>query len=497
MNFKNLIGTISIVLISILVVGCEEPTTIKVGVDETITTPSDPVGVYMSGFDRGGNTSTGVHDDLYARSLAVEGEDGEAVIMMTISIIGIDESIRERIRNGINGQTGVPAENIVISATHTHSGPSLSDRNGDYVQFFVDRSIESAVKAWEGRVPGKIGFGSTRIIGLGKKRAALGHGGVHPDPEVGIIKVEDASGELMGVLFNHGAHPATLNLHNLELSEDWPHFSISGIKKEVGDDVVVGLFQGASGDINTGYTAELSAVGAYMYGARSFEYAERKGHIMTDAVLEVLPSIETSGNMAVTASYDRFDFPRRTTYPYTHQEALQWQKEARAKLEEMKELVPAYPTTEEEANQWERKARELGARGGLNTENQIGPRSLDRYKVDLWVAGQVTEVAKEIEALPENPDPIVMPMQSVRLGEAVFVAFPNEVYSEIGLAVKQQSPYDDTFIFSLCGGRGGYIPTAAEYLEGGYVANGTPFAPATEQKLIDYSLDLIGRLGNR
>lgn len=496
MKTNNIATILSFIIISIVAVNCGESPTIKVGVGETTITPEDPSGIYMSGFDRGGNTSTGVHDDLHTRSMVVEGKEGNTVAMLSVSVIGISESIQDDIREGIVEQTQIPSDNILISATHTHSGPSLSDRNEGYVQHLVKRSIQSAVQAWNNRVPGKIGVGTTEIIGLGKKRAALGHGGVHPDPEVGIIKIENASDELMGVFYNYGAHPATLNLHNLQLSEDWPHFSSQGIKDDIGNEVVVGLFQGASGDINTGYTAELSAVGAYMYGARSFEYAKSKGHILSDAVLEILPSIDTSGDMVVKTTNDRINFPRRTTYPYTHEEALQWQEEARANLEKMKNLVAAYPTTAKEAKNWKVKARDLGNQGQLDTENQIGPRTFDQYKVELWLAEQAVRRAKAIEELPEDPDPIQMPVQSFRIGDAVFVAFPNEVYSEIGLAVKNQSPYDNTFIFSMSGGRGGYIPTAAEYLEGGYVANGSPFAPAAEQVLINASLELIGNIDN-
>jgi neutral ceramidase len=76
----------------------------------------------------------------------------------------------------------------------------------------------------------------------------------------------------------------------------------------------------------------------------------------------------------------------------------------------------------------------------------------------------------------------------------VIATFPNEVYSEIGLAVKKRSPFDNTLIFTVAGGYGGYVPTAAEYLEGGYVANGSPFAPESEEVMISSSLNLINRL---
>ncbi|MEX2574403.1 MAG: neutral/alkaline non-lysosomal ceramidase N-terminal domain-containing protein [Balneolaceae bacterium] len=495
-RFSNLLCVFIALLLAGAAAGCEESPSseIKVGVGETVITPPDPVGVSLRGFDRGGNTATGVHDDLHSRSIVVEDRDGNTVVLITVALISVSEENVNVIRNGIQEQTGVPVENIIISATHTHSGPSLGDPETSYARFFNERTIESAVQAWENREPGRIGFGSTDVLGSGVNRSTLRHGGIIPDPEAAVIKVEKANGDLMGVFFNYGNHPATLDLHNLLFTEDWPYFSIREIKEEIGDEVIVGYFQSAEGNINVGYSAELSAVGAYMYNVRSFEYAEHKGRMVSDAVTDILADIETVSDLDIQVSFDYFDFPRRTTYPWTHEEALSWQQEAQASLDEMEQAVPAQPTTDEEARQWQTHARELAERGELDTRNLIGPRAFDEYKVDLWLAGQAVRMSERIEQLPENPDPIRMPMQSVRLGDTVFVTFPNEVFSEIGVAVKEQSPFEKTFILGLAGGRGGYIPTAAEYLEGGYVANGSPFAPQTEQVLIDASLELINRV---
>lgn len=486
-----------LLLTGVLILACEPETSIRVGVAETVITPPDPVGVELAGFDRGGNTSTGVHDDLHARTLIVEGSNGETVALTTVSVIGLGEEVADLIRAGAAERTGVPFENIIISATHTHSGPRPAGPDDDYTRFFIERSVENIADAWENLRPGRIGIGSTQVFGLGLKRDALYNGGVHPDRETAVIKVEDARGRLTGVFFNYGAHPATLDLHNLLITEDWPYFSIRDIRRRVGENVVVGYYQGAEGDINTGYSALYSATGANMYGARSFEQAEWKGEIMSRAVLELLPEIRTVGDLDVTAAYDHFDFPQRTSYPWTHEEALQWEREARQRLEEMESRLPAaYPTNREEATEWQRRAREMAARGELDIHNQIGPRQLDIYRVDLWLAGQAVSVSRRIEALPDNPDPIRMPMQAVRLGEAVFVTFPNEVYAEIGLEVKAFSPFEQTYVIGLAGGRGGYIPTAADHLERGYVPNGTPFAPETEQVLIDASLELIDRISS-
>lgn len=465
---------------------------IKVGVAETIITPPNPIGFRMAGYDRGTNTSTGVHDDLYARSLVVESKDGTSSAMITVAVVNMSELVMDQIRTGVNKETGIPFKNVIVSSTHTHSGPVMGNLEDAYIKFFISRTVQSAVNAWKSRVPGKIGAGSAEVFGMAMNDRRMEHGGVHSDPEVAVIKVENAQGKILGVFFNYGCHPSALDLHNLKFTEDWPYFSIKGIKDNLPKGVIVGYFQSAQGDAKVGYQAELSAVGAYMQGIRSFEFAEKKGLVLTEAVLKVLPEIKTSSDLDVKVTYDKFQIPVRTTFPYTHAEALQWQEKAQKTLAEKEKLVLYYPKDAEGAEQYKQAARDLVAKGNIG--KTIGPRTLDKYKVDFWLATQAVNQSKRIEALSPNPPPFLMPMQAIRIGNTVFVTFPAEVFTEIGLEVKQKSPFPNTFILGVAGGFNGYIATAAEYIEGGYAVNGSPYAPQAEQALIDASMELINRV---
>lgn len=442
--------------------GCSEAPKIKVGVGETIITP--PVGTPMRGYRREG-VSTGVHDDLFARSLVIEGEDGTSVVMMTLALCNLSITYMDKIRAGVNEQTGIPVNNIIISCTHTHSGPSVGGASDEYKKLLVDNSIKSAVDAWNSRVPGRIGTGSTVELELAKNDRRMQYGGLTPDPEVGIIKVEDKRGKLIGVAFNYGCHPSTLDLHNLEFTEDWPYYSIKGIKEYIGEDVWVAYYQSAQGDTKVGYTAELSAVGAEM-GIRNFWYAEHKGNMMTWSVLEALEGISTSGNPVIKATSGNFDFPLRESYPISAKEAERRDKAAKEKLAEM-----------------EKKA------------DTLGKRVLDEYRVDVFLSGLTLGCARWVEKNP-NPKPLSMFLQAACIGDAVFVTFPVEVFTEIGLEVKKQSPLKKTFILGLTSGHGGYMPTAEEYLEGGYAVVMTHYSPKCEQVLIDSSLELIGRIAD-
>jgi len=445
-----------------LVSGCGPTSSVKAGMAEKVITA--PVGSPMSGYRRA-SVSTGVHDDLFARSLVIEDGNGSTVVLMTLGIINLSEDYMDRIRTAVNEQTGIPEKNIVISCTHTHSGPAVGGCSDEYKQLLFDNCVASAVEAWNNRQPSFVGTGSTVCLDLGMNDRRMEYGGLHPDPEVGIIKVQDLKGKITGVAFVYGCHPSTLDLHNYEFTEDWPYFAIRGIKEQIGDDVWVAYYQSAQGDVKVGYTAELSAVGADM-GIRNWWYAEHKGTHMTWSVLEALGDIETSGTLTVDATHGYYDFPLRESYPVSEAEAERLDREAKAKLAEM-----------------EKKA------------DSIGKRVLDRYRVDVFLSGLTLGCARWVENHPD-PDPIPMLLQSVRIGDAVFTTFPVEVFSEIGLAVKERSPVEKTFVIGLASGHGGYMPTAAEYLEGGYTAVMTRYSPRCEQVLIESSLELIGRVSD-
>ena len=431
----------------------------------------------MRGF-ASSQVSTGVHDDLHARSLVVEDASGSTAVLMTVSLCGMSEDYSKRIREGITEKTGIPGNNIVISCTHTHAGPNVGSSHDTYNKeqvdqsvaslvyrrFLVDQCIASAVEAWENRISGRIGIASTQVLELGRNRRRLLYGGLHPDPEVAVIKVEDAKGNLLGVAFNYGCHPSALDWHNTLFSEDWPYFAIQGIKKEVGDAVWVAYYQSAEGDINVGYLSELSAVGVYM-PIRNYNYIEIKGNQMADAVLETLPEIETSSNMDVAVSLDHFDYPLRKDYPVTIEQAKKDMEVAKKQLAEMNKISKYQDT-----------------------------RILDNARVNVFQTDQRFRAATRFYSNKNIPVTRSLEQQVVRIGDSVFVTFPGELFSEIGLAIKNQSPYEKTYILGVTCGPGGYLPSAKEFIEGDYEVDGSAYSPDAEQVCIDYSLELIRRV---
>jgi hypothetical protein len=302
---------------------------------------------------------------------------------------------------------------------------------------------------------------------LGRNRRRLLHGGLHPDPEVAVIKIEDSKGKLLGVALNYGCHPSGIDWHNTLFTEDWPYYAIRDIKKKAGKDVWAAFYQSAEGDISVGYNAELSAVGVDM-PVRTYEYIEYKGSQMAEAVLAALPNIKTSGNIDVSVATDRFDYPLRTDYPVTIGQA---EAEAAAAVRKLAEF--------------EKKTEYLTT------------RRHDAALVEVFQANQRLAIAKRYFSETTRPTTRSLEQSAVRIGDAVFATFPGELFSEIGLAIKNKSPYEKTFVIGLTCGPGGYLPSAREFLEDDYEVNGSAYSPKTEAACIASSLDIIGRVGKK
>ena len=83
---KNILFSLAFSLVSFMMIltSCSE-SSLKVGVGETVITPD--INIQMAGFARS-QVSTGVHDDLHARSLVVEDADENVVLLMTVSLVG-------------------------------------------------------------------------------------------------------------------------------------------------------------------------------------------------------------------------------------------------------------------------------------------------------------------------------------------------------------------------------------------------------------------------
>ncbi len=433
----------------------------KVGVGETVITPQE--NLLMHGFARS-QVATGVHDELHSRCMIVKDASGNMAVLLSVSIVGIGrrESF-DRMRNSVAELVGVPKEAIMLSSQHTHAGPHIEKAPDSHKEYLVSQITKSAELALEDLAPARIGVGTTSQLEIGRNRRRLLYGGMHPDPQLAVVKIEDISGKLKGVLFNYGCHPSTLDWRNTLYSEDWPYYAICGIKEVVGNDVWVCFLLGAQGDINTGYDSLLSAIGADM-PVRDYPYIKYKGKQMSRSVLDILPDIKTDDSLTVETISEFHDLPLRKDFPVTLSEAENKLKLVEKDLREM-ESKPEYK----------------------------GSRILDEYRTNLFSARQTFDLANVFYSgnLPPNESTEI---QAIRFGSTIIFSLPGEIFSEIALAIKQQSPYKNTFGAALTNGYYAYMPTREEFINGNYEVDGSKYCPESEDALIESTLKVVNKL---
>ena len=221
------------------------------GTGKTDITPLDAV--WMDGMLRG-HQSIGVHDRLFARALVLsDNQDVKgAFVLVSVDACILDEETTCAVRQGVEFRTGVPACQIIVAATHTHSGPAtvgiLTPRADTYVPDLTGKLIALVEEAARDLQPVEVGVTSGREDTISHYRRLLADDGhivmnwepyppehiIGPlgvaDPEVGVVKIVAAGDptapaapeKVVAVLFNHAGHPNILSGDNYLLSADYP-----------------------------------------------------------------------------------------------------------------------------------------------------------------------------------------------------------------------------------------------------------------------------------
>jgi hypothetical protein len=423
------------------------------GVAEGKITP--PVGTPLMGFAARSGPSKGIHDDLFVRALVVS-RGSTVVALVAADLVGVSKEAAANIRNEASKQTAIPPDRILISATHTHSGPGIS---GSYGEFFVRTAVETIVRAWQSRQPARIGAAAVTHRGwVGMNRRHLESGFSPVDKQICILKICDAQGRPQAILYNYSCHPACLGPDNLLITADWPYYVAGKIRSKLGEVVKVLYFQGTEGDVNTGYSAGLSSIGAPI-ATRTFAYAQEVGEILADAILARIPDMVLQSDGRVEAREDKVNI--EYYIPSTVADADTGLEQARAELRRAEE---------QHAPQSKIDAARIAVSFAENNRQRIEQNS----KI-----GQ-REYAAEIQAF--------------RIGDAGFVSFPGEFFVEIGLAVKRRSPLHPTFLLGLANDSIGYIPTPEYYPEGGYEVSVARFGPSTAGLWEEAAVRLLDQL---
>lgn len=232
------------------------------GVSKKAITPG--AGIDLAGFGRLDRKNIGVHDDIHVTSLALK-QAGKCVLIICADIIGFGFQLTRDLKNEINKRYGISDDEILLSASHTHSGPqtlenmlvTLGKPNDKYISFFKDTVLKSVDEALSNMEKVSIYFGKTECdFGVNRRLIIDGKAQFMPneegpaDNEVTVLKIMKGD-SVKAVLFNYTCHPSTIG--DDYVSADFPGEAKKLIEQELGkDNETVALFmQGCCGNIRT------------------------------------------------------------------------------------------------------------------------------------------------------------------------------------------------------------------------------------------------------
>ncbi len=197
--------------------------------------------------------AAGVHDPIRVRTLLLESA-GTRVLWLATDLVGIERSLLAEARRRL-ARAGLHYSALIVSASHTHSGPGAYARSSIFSLLAVDResprvrdsllgAIQESARLAEGRKrAAAAGTGKTEVPGIARSRV-----GMPLDQELGVLKVTGADGRPLAVVWNYAVHGTALPPRNLLLSADLMGEAGARIEQALG---VPALFvNGAAGDVS-------------------------------------------------------------------------------------------------------------------------------------------------------------------------------------------------------------------------------------------------------
>jgi len=374
-------------------------------------------------------------DPLLANAVALRQAD-ETVVMVSVDICFLPSELTAEVQQSFANATGVPAERLLLHATHSHVAPATVDKFfGDCDPAFVEslkKDIQRAAEAALARLEPVTAFsglgqldhlnwnrrsmysdGSSVMHGSGDKPGYLGNEGAR-DPNVGVIFFRNSESRITGVIANFGTHPNCVE-NACYYSADIPGEVRRLLKSMLGADTGVVYLTGAAGNV----APIIHDPGQVDQPWMGEEGLERAGLLLAGEISKVIAqAIEPIESPTLSAKHATVPIPIRP-YPIPGERA--------------------YP------NSW-----------GGDSEKFFREAEAD------WPR----KIAEE--------SPVDVRLNVVRIGDTVICTNPAELFSDFALLIRKASPARVTLISQLTDGYCGYIPTRLAYTRGGYETWASP-----------------------
>ncbi|MFM8274193.1 MAG: neutral/alkaline non-lysosomal ceramidase N-terminal domain-containing protein, partial [Gemmata sp.] len=424
----------------------------KAGAASKVITPAEPV--WMAGYASRTKPAEGKIHDLYAKALCIEDAAGKRLVLVTTDLIGIPRTLGAAVAAEAEKRYGIKRDEIILSASHTHSGPVIrenlidmypltkedAEKVGVYTKQLQADLIDLIAACVKNLQPAALKHGTGKATFAVNRRQATDKGvinGSNPagpvDHSVPVLIAEGNGGKPLAVVFGYACHNTTIDL--LKWCGDYAGFAQIAVEK---------AHPGAVAMFWTGCGADANPL-----PRRKLELAEQYGKDLADAV-------------AAAA---------KASKPLTGKFA--------SKYEAITLKFESVPT----------KAQ-LGA--DVLSKTLAVQRRAERLLRELDANGKISD---------EYPH---YPVQTWALGEQVlWVALGGEVVVDYAIRLRKDIPTSRAmWVMGYANDVMAYIPSARVLKEGGYEADssqiyyGMPgkWSPSIEDAIVGKVKDLIAKV---
>ncbi|MCE6990161.1 neutral/alkaline non-lysosomal ceramidase N-terminal domain-containing protein [Dyadobacter sp. CY323] len=421
-------------------------------------------------------TIKSIHDETMARSIVLD--DGDTRLAIVVSdLCMVSREILDVAKRRASEITKIPAANMLMSATHTHSagtacGVFQSEPDSEYVKFLSERIADAVIRANHNLAPARIGWGvgnepsqvfnrrwkmkpGTPIINpFGKEDQVKMNPGIgNPnllepsgptDPELPILSIQTPAGQPIALLANYSLH------------------YVGGV---------------GAGEVSADYYG--------MFAERMKQMLSAEGQ---DPAFVAIMSNGTSGNINNVNFGGKLTAPAK---PYEKMRAV-----ANVVAAEAFKVYQNIKYQDWVSLSSVQKEITLGVRKPAADEVTRAKDIIAKAKKPVMTS--MEEIyAKETMAMKDYPDQVKLILQAFRIGDLAITAIPCEVFVEIGLDIKKRSPFKPTFSISLANGYNGYLPTPEHHKLGGYEtwrAKSSYLEVDASAKITESLFELLGKL---
>ncbi len=437
---------------------------LQAGVAVVDITP--PIGYRMCGYFHE-RLSTGVLNPLHAKALVLR-QGGTRAALVFCDIIGLSAEVSQRARQQVEQEIGIPRDNILLAATHSHTGPLYFDALRDH--------LHAKAVAQHGKDPcEEVDYPSKLVAGI-VQAIKEADAGVQP------VRAEAGKTQQHGLSFNRRFH---MKDGTVRFNPGVQNPDIVRVAGPIDPDVGMVLFRAAADDTAiaglVNFALHLDTVGGTLYAADYPYHTEQTLRESLGRDFVLLFGNGTCGdiNHIDVTTKDRL----KTDYIGTT-------------------LGRTVATGLAQAKAIGRPCLAVGRAVVEAPMQQFTPEEIEQAREDMDKIGtpdlkflEQVRAYKIIDVQARSGSTIPLEVQVFRFSDEVaVVGLPGEVFVDIGLAIKKASPFPVTLVIELCQDDPCYIPTRQAFAEGSYETVNSRIAPGGGELMVETATRLLHEL---